>query len=227
MFRIRPLLAVLCIALPATGLCADGVYTYTEADGTIVYTNVQPSGRKARKLQGTFSAAPAKSAEVVIPRAKTDLGEFNRMIDVAATRYRIPRALVRAIMHAESNFNPMALSNKGASGLMQLMPGTAQEMYVKDIFGVRDNIEGGTRYLRVLANTFEGNMVKMIAAYNAGPEAVRKHGGKVPPYAETQAYVKKVLGLYRQYKVQLQGEAPPEAAQAQAEAPGGAAAAGN
>jgi len=218
---------VLCCALPATGLCADGVFTYTESDGTIVYTNVQPSGRKARKLQGTFSAAPVKSAEVVIPKAKVDLGEFNRLIDAAATRYRIPRALVRAIMHAESNFNPMALSNKGASGLMQLMPGTAQEMYVKDIFGVRDNIEGGTRYLRVLANMFDGDMVKMIAAYNAGPEAVRKHGGKVPPYAETQAYVKKVVGLYRQYKVQLKGEAPPDEAQAQAEVPGGAAAAGN
>jgi soluble lytic murein transglycosylase-like protein len=67
----------------------------------------------------------------------------------------------------------------------------------------------------------------MIAAYNAGPEAVRKHGGKVPPYAETQAYVKKVVGLYRQYKVKLKGEAPPEEAQAQAEVPGGAAAAGN
>ena len=80
-------------------------------------------------------------------------------------------------MHAESNFDPHALSRKGASGLMQLMPGTASEMYVKDIFDARENIDGGVRYLRVLANEFDGDMVKMVAAYNAGPDAVRKYGG--------------------------------------------------
>jgi soluble lytic murein transglycosylase-like protein len=84
---------------------------------------------------------------------------------------------------------------------MQLMPQTARDMYVKDIFDVKDNIEGGVRYLRVLANEFDGDMVKMVAAYNAGPDAVRKYGG-VPPYAETQAYVKKVIALYFQYKQQ-------------------------
>ena len=103
-------------------------------------------------------------------------------------------------MHAESGFNPNAVSAVGASGLMQLMPATASEMYVKDIFDVRDNIEGGTRYLRVLANEFDGDMVKMVAAYNAGPDAVKKYGGKVPPYAETQAYVRKVIALYFEYK---------------------------
>ncbi|HEX8537303.1 MAG TPA: lytic transglycosylase domain-containing protein, partial [Cystobacter sp.] len=117
-----------------------------------------------------------------------------------ATRYKIPSALVRAIMHTESNFKTNALSPKGASGLMQLMPGTASEMYVRDIFDSRENIEGGVRYLRVLANLFEGDMVKMVAAYNAGPEAVRKYGGQVPPYPETQAYVRKVLQLYFHYK---------------------------
>jgi soluble lytic murein transglycosylase-like protein len=83
---------------------------------------------------------------------------------------------------------------------MQLMPATAEDMYVKDIFDAKENIEGGTRYLRVLANQFNGDMVKMIAAYNAGPDAVRKYGGKVPPYEETQLYVQKVLKLYFQYK---------------------------
>ena len=126
--------------------------------------------------------------------------EFEAHIVAAATRYRIPSALVRAVMHTESNFNTNALSPKGASGLMQLMPATASDMYVKDIFDSRDNIEGGVRYLRVLANLFDGDMVKMVAAYNAGPEAVRKYGGQVPPYAETQAYVRKVLQLYFHYK---------------------------
>ncbi len=103
-------------------------------------------------------------------------------------------------MHAESAFDPQAVSTVGASGLMQLMPPTAQEMYVKDIFDPKDNIEGGVRYLRVLANEFDGDMVKMVAGYNAGPEAVKKYNGQVPPYAETQAYVRKVLSLYFQYK---------------------------
>jgi len=84
---------------------------------------------------------------------------------------------------------------------MQLMPQTARDMYVSDIFDVKDNIEGGVRYLRVLANRFDGDMVKMVAAYNAGPEAVEKYQG-IPPFAETQAYVKKVIALYFQYKQQ-------------------------
>ncbi len=104
-------------------------------------------------------------------------------------------------MHAESNFDPHAVSPRGASGLMQLMPETAQEMYVKDIFNAQQNIDGGARYLRVLANQYEGDMVKMLAAYNAGPEALRKFGG-LPPYEETQAYVRKVIQLYFQYKEQ-------------------------
>ncbi len=103
-------------------------------------------------------------------------------------------------MHAESNFDPNAVSPKGACGLMQLMPATATEMYVKDIFDEKENIEGGVRYLRVLANQFDGDMVKMIAAYNAGPDAVRKYGGEMPPYEETQEYVRKVLQLYYHYK---------------------------
>jgi len=121
-------------------------------------------------------------------------------VKTAAKRYRIPVALVRAIMHAESNFDSHAVSSRGASGLMQLMPDTAQAMYVKDIFDVRDNIEGGTRYLRFLANRFQGDMVKMVAAYNAGPDALKRFGGKIPPYDETQAYVRKVIQLYFQYK---------------------------
>ena len=110
-----------------------------------------------------------------------------------------PPALVRAVMHAESAFDPNAVSNVGASGLMQLMPATAREMYVKDIFDAKDNIEGGVRYLRVLANEFDGDMVKIVAAYNAGPKAVWNAGG-VPAIPETQDYVRKVLRLYFSYK---------------------------
>ncbi|HYO58506.1 lytic transglycosylase domain-containing protein [Archangium sp.] len=178
---------------------SEGIYRYVEKDGTIIYTNVPPPGaKKANKLKGTFTEAPAPDAPVR-GRSRTP-EELEPHIVKAAERYRIPTALVRAIMQAESNFNSNALSPKGASGLMQLMPATASEMYVKDIFDSRDNIEGGVRYLRVLANLYNGDMVKMVAAYNAGPDAVRKYGGQVPPYPETQAYVRKVLQLYFHYK---------------------------
>lgn len=201
------LLAGLLTPLSAT---AQGIYRYVEKDGTIIYTNVPPpKAKKASKLEGTFHSAPRSTEKPApLPRVRNpDLADLDAFIDAASRRYKVPAPLVRAVMHAESNFDPNALSPKGASGLMQLMPATAEDMYVKDIFDVRDNIEGGTRYLRVLANQFNGDMVKMIAAYNAGPEAVRRYGGKIPPYEETQAYVRKVLDLYYQYKARAQAAA--------------------
>ncbi len=198
-----PLLLSLGV-LASASAWAQNVYTYVEKDGTIVYTNVPPPGSKgAKKLKGNFHQAPQpKERPLPRARAQAELDELDAHIVDAARRYKVPPELVLAVMHAESNFDTRALSNKGASGLMQLMPGTAEEMYVKDIFDAKDNIEGGTRYLRVLANQFDGDMVKMIAAYNAGPDAVKKYGGRIPPYEETQAYVRKVLALYYQYKEQ-------------------------
>ena len=188
---------------------AGGIYKYVEKDGTIVYTNVPPGSTRnkpavqARHIEGDFRPPPPPSAPAAVtPTTKKSLTEFDELIVSAAIRYRIPANLVRAVMHAESAFNPQAVSVVGASGLMQLMPKTAQDMYVKDIFDVKDNIEGGVRYLRVLANEFDGDMVKMIAGYNAGPDAVRKYNGQIPPYEETQAYVRKVMALYFQYKQQ-------------------------
>lgn len=206
--RFNPAIFLTLLVLPAAAE-AGNIYKYVEKDGTVVYTNVPPKGaasRKARKVQGDFRPAPALEAPArVTPATAKQLTVYDDYIEDAALRYRIPAALVRAVMHAESAFDPNAVSVVGASGLMQLMPQTAQEMFVKDIFDAKENIEGGTRYLRVLANEFDGDMVKMVAAYNAGPDAVRKYGGQVPPYAETQAYVRKVLSLYFQYKAQADG----------------------
>ncbi len=209
---IRRLLFTLLL-VPTLGW-AGGIFKYVEKDGTIVYTNVAPKGsqaRQARKIEGEFRPAPAPTAAAKISsNTKTALTEFDDYIEEAAIRYRVPAHLVRAVMHAESAFDPNAISHVGASGLMQLMPGTAREMFVQDIFDAKDNVEGGVRYLRVLANEFDGDMVKMVAAYNAGPEAVRKYNGQVPPYPETQAYVRKVLSLYFQYKSQAE-QLPAEA----------------
>jgi soluble lytic murein transglycosylase-like protein len=213
---MRTLLALAPLLLLTTApmVRAEGIYRYEEKDGTIIYTNVPPSGaKKARRMKGTFHEAPARSRPTPTARRVTD-EDINAAIKTACRKYRIPESLVRAIMHAESNYDANAVSQVGASGLMQLMPQTAREMYVKDIFDVRDNIEGGTRYLRVLANMHNGDMVRMVAAYNAGPEAVRKYNGNIPPYAETQTYVRKVLRLYFQYKEQLAREEASSGAEA-------------
>ncbi len=110
----------------------------------------------------------------------------------AARKYDLPEKLVRSVIRHESNFDPTAVSPAGAQGLMQLMPGTARELGVKDPFDIRQNIDGGARYLRQMIDQFDGDWRKALAAYNAGPGTVRKYGG-VPPYPETRRYVRKVM----------------------------------
>ncbi len=132
-------------------------------------------------------------------------------IDRAAKTYNIPAELIRAVIAAESAGDTSAVSHRGAVGLMQLMPETAGKMYVEDPVDPAQNIMGGTRYLRQLANDFGGDMVLVLAAYNAGPDAVRKYKG-VPPYEETRLYVKKVLAYYYQLKKTAKGTRVAESA---------------
>jgi soluble lytic murein transglycosylase-like protein len=125
-------------------------------------------------------------------------------IDRAAKTFNIPAELIRAVIAVESAGDTAAVSHRGAVGLMQLMPDTAGKMYVEDPVDPAQNIMGGTRYLRQLANDFGGDMVLVLAAYNAGPDAVRKYKG-IPPYDETRLYVKKVLDYYYQLKKTAKG----------------------
>ncbi|MBF0189713.1 MAG: lytic transglycosylase domain-containing protein [Magnetococcales bacterium] len=120
-------------------------------------------------------------------------------IQDASLRYQIHSALIKAVIKTESDFNPLAVSPKGAVGLMQLMPGTAQDLGVADPTDPAANIDGGVRYLRDLLGQFNNNLILSLAAYNAGPGAVKKFGNTVPPYEETQQYVAKVLHFYRAY----------------------------
>lgn len=125
--------------------------------------------------------------------------KYERFINLYGVKYNVDPHLIRAVIRTESAFNPKAVSKKGAQGLMQLMPGTSKALKVRDPFDPRQNIEGGTRYLRSLLTRFSEDTQLALAAYNAGPTAVKREKG-IPRYRETQNYVKKVLRYYNEYK---------------------------
>ena len=182
---------------------AGGIYKYVEKDGTIVYTNVPPKGasaRQARKVEGEFRPAPEPSTPArVTPSSKTKLTEFDEIIDEMALKYRMPVNLVRAVMHAESAFDPNAISHVGASGLMQLMPATARELARS--LGERPrpydpgfNIRAGSLYLSRMIKRF-GDVKLGLAAYHGGPGHVLKwqKAGKRGVPDGSKKYVEKVF----------------------------------
>lgn len=184
------------------------VYRVTLADGTVEYTNVRPVGIAVKRVDMLFtyiSTCFACSTHSGIDWATTPLRvhAYAPEIAAAASRYGVDPALLRAVIHAESAFDPRAVSDKGAQGLMQLMPGTAADMGVRDAFLPGQNIDGGARYLAQLLRDFHGNERLATAAYNAGEAAVRKYNG-VPPYDETQLYVQRVALLHRRYRAAIE-----------------------
>lgn len=125
--------------------------------------------------------------------------EYEQIIKMSSEKYGVSASLIKAVIHAESGYNPNAVSRKGASGLMQLMPGTAKSLKVADRFNPKDNVEGGVKYLRFLLDTFRGDVSLALAAYNAGLSKVAKYGG-IPPYNETRTYVNRVLSYMQTYQ---------------------------
>ncbi|MCL2822994.1 MAG: lytic transglycosylase domain-containing protein [Polyangiaceae bacterium] len=175
------------------------IYTFTDKDGVIHFTSKPQAG------SSLYIKAPQRRPQAgVVPVMPSDTSaerfvRYDATIRLAATLYQIPVELIRAVIKVESDFDPRAVSSAGARGLMQMIPATASRMQVRDIFDPNENIFGGVRYLRVLANMFNGDLQLTIAGYNAGEGAVTRYGG-IPPYAETQQYVVKVLAYYHQYR---------------------------
>jgi len=185
-------------ALAVSSLAATGhaeIYKQVGADGVISFSN--------RPSPGSKVVATEHKTAVFMPSDDSPerFSRYDEYIRQAATLYQIPEELVRAVIRVESDFDPRAVSPANARGLMQLIPETAGRMLVTDSFDPRQNIFGGVRYLRVLANLFNGDIELTIAAYNAGEGAVMRYGG-IPPYPETVDYVAKVLSNYRQYRKQ-------------------------
>lgn len=184
------------IALSAGSSSQADIYKHVDKDGVITFSN-RPGAR------GTLYAK-ARRPKAVVPFMPSDTSplrhtRYDVHIRQAAVLYQIPEELVRAVIKVESDYDPRAVSTANAKGLMQLLPETADRMMVTDIFDPRQNIFGGVRYLRVLANLFNGNLQLTIAAYNAGETSVIRYGG-IPPFEETEDYVEKVLAYYRHYR---------------------------
>ena len=194
----RFLLALVLLALPAAARPA--LHMWVDKDGVLHVDDQPPPSESRVRSSPRQSAAPVKKSGSWWER-RSDAPPDE--IDRAAQLYNVPAELVRAVIWAESAGDAGAVSRTGALGLMQLMPRTAGDMYVQDPVDPAQNIMGGTRYLRYLANQFNGDMLLTLAAYNAGPEAVRKYGG-VPPFDETRQYCRKVMAYYRQLKAQSQ-----------------------
>jgi soluble lytic murein transglycosylase-like protein len=186
------LIAVLSVSLSSR---AD-IRTHVDKNGVISFTN---SPKKESPSKEARPVASGPGITVPSDGSLAGLGRYDAHIRQAAMLYQIPEELIRAVIQVESGFDPRAISPKNARGLMQLIPETAERMTVTDVFDPRQNIFGGVRYLRVLANLFNGDLELTIAGYNAGEHAVMRYRG-IPPFAETQAYVTRVIGYYRHYR---------------------------
>jgi len=177
---------LLCLALGLCPLASADVYRYKDKDGVWHFTNVQKDTRYTLFIRSK-DKKPSQYIE-----------EYEGIITQATRRFNVDPLLIKAVIKAESDFDQRAISPKGAQGLMQLMPPTADAMEVSNPFNPEENIFGGTRYLSLLLKRFRQDKTLAIAAYNAGPEVVETYGG-VPPFPETESFVAKVLDFHKQY----------------------------
>jgi len=197
-FSLLLIMMTQCVLLAGSVVSsAADIYRYEDDNGVVHFTDAPTDNRfkifmrdikKDRKLRTNFK----------LTNCVRNPEEFDPIINACALEFGVDKSLVKAVIHAESGYDPNAVSRKGASGLMQLMPKTAQDLKVSNSFDPRENIRGGVRYLKFLLTTFKGDERLALAAYNAGLTRVAQHGG-VPPYAETQNYVSKVLSYKQSY----------------------------
>ena len=191
--KIIPHLALLLILSSLSELNYAQVYRYITPDGRLLLTDTPRHEGYTQLVKTPRGWVPHKSKDDDAYQ-KHQLSHYIRK---AANTHQLPYALIYAVIHVESAFNPRAVSKAGAQGLMQLMPATAARFGVKDSFNPAENIRGGSTYLRHLLTLFDNNYSLALAAYNSGENTVIRYGNKIPPYRETQNYVRKVLTLYR------------------------------
>ena len=163
------------------------IYMYVDEDGVFHFSNTPTSGKYRLYMRERGR------------RAAPDTGRFDDIIRSAASRHGVEFPLIKAMIKVESNFDPRAVSRKGAKGLMQIMPENFARLNISDPFNPRQNIMGGSYYFKQMLDRFDGKLSLALAAYNAGPTRVEQLGA-IPPYPETRDYVKKVMRYYRRFK---------------------------
>lgn len=202
--------AAIVLASLAAGHAHADLYGFVDERGVAHFANAPLDHRyylfKRERRPGTAPGsnlvimnAPAAAARRTIRINPAQRRQYSPLVAAVAREQRLPAALLHAVITVESGYNPRARSPKGASGLMQLMPATAQRYAVADIWDPRQNVAGGARYLRDLLAMFNQDLSLALAAYNAGEGAVIQHGNRIPPYPETRSYVPKVLQHYHLY----------------------------
>jgi len=187
-------LCLLFLAIPSMA----GIYRYEDERGVIHFTNCPRDPKFKLYIRESKEDVGEENQPLSIQSTKV-FNHYDSLISEFSNKYRVDFALIKAIIHAESGFNPFAISGKGAKGLMQLMPETAVRMNVSNIFNPRENIEGGVRYFKYLLSLFNNDLRLSLAAYNAGENIVSELRS-IPPYRETVDYVRKVLSYYQSYK---------------------------
>jgi len=179
------------------------IYKYVDKHGRVILTD-KPTHQGYKRLvktwKGWVEAEKRRKPSINVAKNRK---KFSGTIDYFAKQHRLPTPLLHAVITAESSYDPDAVSRTGAVGLMQLMPGTAKRYGVKNRRNPYQNIKGGSSYLRDLLGMFDNNLVLALAAYNAGENAVKRYGNKIPPYSETRTYVRRVLSYYKQYKSRM------------------------
>jgi soluble lytic murein transglycosylase-like protein len=184
------------VAANAAPAVKQDIYKFVDSKGHVSFSD-------KRSHDGYVKLEKTRKGWVEPPQShnyKENKRKYETLVVDASKEHEVPFWLISAVIHAESFYNPKAISSAGAVGLMQLMPGTAKNYGVYDRQDPRQNIEGGVRYLKDLITMFEGNLELALAAYNAGENAVIKYGYRIPPYKETQLYVRKVSELSQKYK---------------------------
>lgn len=183
------ILGGLLICILSAGIAAADIYMFIDSQGIVHFTDAPTSS--------DYKLYIKERPEHL--KKRVDSTKYDDLIEAAQKRHGVDFSLIKAVIKVESNFNPKAVSRKGAKGLMQIMPGNFASLFVNDPFNPSQNIMAGALYLKRLFNRYENKLPLVLAAYNAGPESVDKYH-RIPPFAETQNYVKKVMKAYSQYK---------------------------
>jgi soluble lytic murein transglycosylase-like protein len=184
--RIRAITAIFILLVLTAGTASADIYRFRDEEGVLHFSNY--NGDRRYKLYIKYHEHPTAF-----------ISDYGTAINQASQKYGVDSSLIKAVIRAESGFNHKATSSKGAQGLMQLMPYTADDLSVDDPYDPEDNIFGGTKYLSMMLERFNNNTQLALAAYNAGPQNVDAYKG-VPPFQETQNFIKRVLSFYNQYK---------------------------